>query len=229
MANLSTAAMPQVFTQGEEKKRDISGLSFDVLGEIYEPDVNLATWQRTLSDELQNEAESLLHKRPKFSDRIIVEPRDIEHSLQQSFPQLHDKAHLMADLQLLTTMFSVLFGDSAVGVRLAIIDSPMCPKFHVDHVPCRLITAYTGTGTQWLPHDCADRSKLGRGSHGKSDDESGLYASTDHIQQLLPGDVALLKGEMWAGNEGAGLIHRSPAASSTTPRLLLTLDFVKAQ
>ena len=76
--------------------------------------------------------------------------------------------------------------------------------------------AYTGTGTQWLPHDCADRSKLGRGSHGKSDDESGLYASTDHIQQLMSGDVALLKGEMWAGNEGAGLIHRSPTASSTT-------------
>jgi len=38
-------------------------------------------------------------------------------------------------------------------------------------------------------------------------------------------DVALLKGELWEGNEKAGLVHRSPAVPADHRRLLLTLDF----
>jgi len=37
--------------------------------------------------------------------------------------------------------------------------------------------------------------------------------------------VALMKGEKWPGNKGAGLVHRSPAVAAREPRLLLTLDF----
>ena len=45
------------------------------------------------------------------------------------------------------------------------------------------------------------------------------------IQQLQSGDVAVLKGELWAGNENAGLVHRSPAVGSGANRLLLSMDF----
>ena len=34
-----------------------------------------------------------------------------------------------------------------------------------------------------------------------------------------------LKGELWEGNETAGLVHRSPALAKDERRLLLTLDF----
>ena len=70
--------------------------------------------------------------------------------------------------------------------------------------------------------------KLGAGSAGLSDAESGLYPTKDAIQTLAAGDVALLKGESWEGNEGAGLVHRSPAVKSGQQRLLLTLDFAVA-
>lgn len=60
----------------------------------------------------------------------------------------------------------------------------------------------------------------------KADDETGIFNSANDIRQLNAGDVALLKGESWVGNEGGGLIHRSPHISSQTRRLLLTLDFV---
>jgi len=46
-----------------------------------------------------------------------------------------------------------------------------------------------------------------------------------HLQQLTTGDVALLKGESWVGNEGYGLVHRSPNLENQKKRLLLTLDF----
>lgn len=46
----------------------------------------------------------------------------------------------------------------------------------------------------------------------------------DNIQRLQAGEVAVLKGEKWQGNEGAGLVHRSPAAQQG--RLLLSLDWL---
>ena len=101
----------------------------------------------------------------------------------------------------------------------------MCPKFHVDHVPCRMVTTYTGVGTQWLPNAVVKRDKLGIGSAGKSDQDSGLYGNEADIRQMASADVALLKGEGWQGNQNAGLVHRSPAIPSGESRLLLTLDF----
>lgn len=38
--------------------------------------------------------------------------------------------------------------------------------------------------------------------------------------------IGLLKGERWEGNEGHGIVHRSPRLTPQAPRrLLLTLDF----
>ena len=47
-----------------------------------------------------------------------------------------------------------------------------------------------------------------------------------YIQHLSEGDIALLKGDEWEGNEGFGVIHRSPSLNDNETRLLLTLDFV---
>ncbi|MGF1817619.1 DUF1826 domain-containing protein, partial [Vibrio splendidus] len=84
---------------------------------------------------------------------------------------------------------------------------------------------YHGVATQWLPNESVDRSKLGRGSNGQPDPISGLYSDESDIQKMASGDVALLKGERWSGNENRGLVHRSPVTSSNETRLLLTLDF----
>ena len=69
------------------------------------------------------------------------------------------------------------------------------------------------------------REKLGIGSAGKPDTDSGLYRSENDIQQMTLADVALLKGEAWQGNQGAGLVHRSPALPKGQHRLFLSLDF----
>lgn len=63
-------------------------------------------------------------------------------------------------------------------------------------------------------------------NNGKPDSQSGLYKNQHDIQQLSCGDVALLKGELWEGNQNAGLVHRSPSVDQGQNRLLLTLDFV---
>ena len=135
------------------------------------------------------------------------------------------ESELCENIAELVDMFCCLFELKAVGLRLSVLDSAMCPRFHVDRIPCRLATTFQGVATEWLPHETVNREKLGRGSNGKPDSQSGLYHNQHDIQQLKCGDVALLKGEIWEGNSHAGLVHRSPALSAAERRLLLTLDF----
>ncbi|MCR9390852.1 DUF1826 domain-containing protein [Vibrio alginolyticus] len=133
---------------------------------------------------------------------------------------------LSEDVALIVDMFCCLFEVKEAGLRLTRLDSPMCPKFHFDRVPCRLVITYTGRATEWLTNDTIDRTKLGAGSLGQPDHLSGLYDSESAIRRMQPGDVALLKGSGWEGNEATGLIHRSPHVADNERRLLLTLDFI---
>ena len=135
-------------------------------------------------------------------------------------------AALSEDVALIVDMFCCLFGVEEAGLRLSTLDSAMCPKFHVDQIPCRLVTTYTGTATQWLENNDVDRSKIGRGSVGVTDDLSGSFSSDLAVKQMHSGDVALLKGSGWKGNESMGLVHRSPELMLNERRLLLTLDLV---
>ena len=48
----------------------------------------------------------------------------------------------------------------------------------------------------------------------------------EDIEQLETGHIALLKGDAWNGNEGLGIVHRSPHAKDHYKRLYMTVDFV---
>ncbi|MBN7796086.1 DUF1826 domain-containing protein [Parahaliea mediterranea] len=195
----------------------------DALAGIYRDEVNLAVWQRQPDPSLAAEARWLLADQG-FNGLKLTLPTARLASFDRFLPGLESCPRLRADLHLLSDMFSCLFDLQCVGLRLGALTSAMCPKFHVDRVTCRLICTYTGAGTEWLPNHSVDRGKLGVASGGLDDAASGLYPSPRAIQQLAAGDVALLKGEAWQGNEGAGLVHRSPAVETGQPRLLLTLD-----
>ena len=197
-----------------------------MLADIYKDDVNLSNWQRTLSTELLNAAQHLLKSDHTFRISTSVTPENTFDSLYDTLGANNEAQLISTDVAEIVSMFCCLFDLKEVGLRLTTLDRAMCPKFHVDRVPCRLITTYSGIATEWLPHNLANREKLGVGSKGKTDSESGIYANSSDIQQLTAGDVALLKGESWIGNEGGGLVHRSPQLSKDNKRLLLTLDFI---
>ena len=194
-----------------------------VLADVFEESVNIAVWRRELAGELQNAAASLVAATKSLNVSITVSPDSVFDSIRESLGA-DSACALSKDIAALVKMYCYLLGIKRAGLRLAKLDKAMCPKFHVDRVPCRLITTYLGPATEWLPHNAVDRSKLGLGSGGLSDLESGLMKSPGDIEQLNFGDVALLKGELWDGNEDAGLVHRSPAASASDLRLVLTLD-----
>jgi len=221
-----TIASPTALSQAVTPKtrRAVIGATPDSLADICEEGVHLSVWQRQLNPELTEECQAFVDHKGFNSHRLVL-PTAKVLNLSKALPGLADFPNLRADIELLADMYSCLFDLIGVGLRLTTLTDTMCPKFHVDRVPCRLITTYVGPGTEWLPHDSVDRSKLGAGSGGLSDAESGLYPPTQSVQALAPGDVALLKGELWEGNEAAGVVHRSPAVAPGQRRLILTFDF----
>jgi hypothetical protein len=209
-----------------QQRHSIMGGQSDILSSIYQQEINIAIWQRSLSNSLKQSAETILSAKPSLEILAVLSPRDAFETVQKALGPSQESEVLAKDIAQLVDMFCSLFEQKRAVLKLTTLHRAMCPRFHVDWVPCRLITTYQGVATEWLPHNVANRSKLGTGNMGKPDELSGLFDSSSDIKQLNCGDIALLKGEIWENNEGAGLIHRSPQLSGGTRRLLLTIDFI---
>ncbi|WP_258070062.1 DUF1826 domain-containing protein [Acidovorax radicis] len=140
-------------------------------------------------------------------------------------PLLRGRGALMHDIEGLSKLFGDVTGACAVRIRFEVISSVQCPRFHVDNVKARLLCTYRGIGTQWLDERDADRSKLGGGAGGLSDEASGLILHPAAVRTLTPFAIALLKGRQWAGIKERGAIHRSPPMSPMHgPRVLVAID-----
>ena len=207
-------------------RRYSQGNHLEVLTDIYQENTNIAIWQRSLTNQLIQAADNILETQSNLEQLMVLEPEDAFIKVYKILGETQDAEVLAHDIAKLVDMFCCLFDVTRAALRLTVLDRAMCPRFHVDRVPCRMITTYQGVATEWLPHHLADRSKLGLGNMGKPDEVSGLFECTSDVRQLGFGDVALLKGELWENNEGAGLIHRSPQLIGNTRRLLLTIDFI---
>lgn len=193
----------------------------DVLTQIFNQGVNLACWQRTLPQQIQQYLVYLTGS--GFNQlRCVTRLNDLVDLLQQELPEHAAKSDFIEDVYQVADMYSCLMEAQELGVRLTKLTAAMCPRFHTDKLPCRLITTYAGCGSEWLPDSAVNRDYLGPQGHGK---ETRLYADqADKIQQLSSGDVALFKGDGWQGHENRGIVHRSPALAPGQSRIILTLD-----
>ncbi len=195
-----------------------------VLADIYDANTEIAIWKRELPASLRSTVVDFINASSTHKTSVAIASTDAQTTLYELLGHLTSR-EFCDDVALLVDMFCTLFELDQAGVRLSVLDNAMCPRFHADSIPCRLLTTYQGVATEWLHNEHVDRSKLGHGSNGKSDDESGLFKLANGVQQLNHGDVAILKGDLWSGNESKGLVHRSPNTGSAH-RLLLTIDMV---
>ncbi|GAC34971.1 DUF1826 domain-containing protein [Paraglaciecola polaris] len=220
----------QIIDHGDNRSADSVnyslGDSCSVLPDIYQEQNNLVIWQRTLSKDLLEHIAQCIEQNPRLNVEKAIIASSISDDLSMALAPLGFNGDLIENIGSLVDMFCCLFDLKRAGLRLKVLEQAMCPRFHVDWVPCRLVTSFCGPGTQWLTNEAVDRTKLGTGNNGLSDDQSGIYVDDRSIQAMTSGDVALLKGEGWFENEGAGLVHRSPPNSANEKRLLLTLDFI---
>jgi hypothetical protein len=201
--------------------RQTAGETPLALSDILEDGVNLALWQRQLPLHIAEFGALLVALNEPLAESMVIELANEDavpnlQDLASSCRDLEGYEGFIADVSWLVSAFACLLGAKRIGVRLRLLDKAMCPRFHVDHVPVRLITTYAGIGSQWLREGVMDRRKLSQADAEPS----------ERVEQIQCGEVALLKGTKWHGNEGYGLIHRSPALKADERRLILTLDWL---
>lgn len=195
--------------------RQTLGDSPQVLTEVLQDGVNLAVWQRQLPVHIDDFARLLLSLNMPLGEALTLELQDdgevpVLHEVAAGYRDLQGYEGFIADVSWLVGAFACLVGAKRVGLRIQALERAMCPRFHVDHVPLRLITTYAGPASEWLADGVLNRQEI----------------EPRHIRQLKAGDVAVFKGEKWLGNEGAGIVHRSPALGAGERRLILTLDWM---
>jgi len=203
--------------------QQVVGEQVEVFGEVLDAHVNLAVWQRRLPPATAAFATALLAREEALAESRVLELAHSESPVElgdllQGYGELPGHAAFIADVAWLVSAFACLLDAQRIGLRLRVLDKAMCPRFHVDHVPLRLITSYAGVGSQWLREGVMTRRRLG--------DPAAEPVDEARIERAAAGHVLLAKGEKWIGNEGGGLIHRSPQLPAGARRLLLTLDWL---
>ena len=196
--------------------------------QIYKPEHNIAIWQRK-SEQLQSEVAESITANPELSINAVINQNTIVADINKALEKLPQAEELKADLAQLVDMFCYLFELKRTGLRLRVLERAMCPRFHVDRVPCRLVSTYCGSGSQWLQNAGLDRTKLGAGHQGLSDEESGLMTASTKIHSLNVGDVkGIIKGETWhffiTKAKALCIAHQHSLLAKT--QLLVTLDFI---
>lgn len=142
--------------------------------------------------------------------RLILRPEKVRDALDQLFwaaglPDEPERLALRDDIVNLCETFSGLMNAPYLRVRLDVVTTNACKKFHIDAVTARLICTYRGTGTQY----------------GISSDGT----EPKQIYTVPTGVPLVLRGTLWPETPKSGLLHRSPPIFGTgETRLVLVLD-----
>ncbi|UOA32804.1 hypothetical protein DSM110093_02608 [Sulfitobacter sp. DSM 110093] len=142
--------------------------------------------------------------------RVILRPEAVCNALIEitdfhKMPDCPERNMLIEDASALALIFGDLMRCDHVQLRLDVVDTNACSKFHIDAVTARLVCTYRGTGTQ-----------CGISETGNDPVE---------ILTVPTGSPIILRGTRWPESPPAGLLHRSPPIAGTgETRLLLVLD-----
>lgn len=142
--------------------------------------------------------------------RVILRPDTVGQTINHlcdmtQMPKGSECHWLQDDITALATMFSNLMGASFLRLRLDVVTTNACRKFHIDAITARLVCTYLGTGTQY----------------GVSIDGQ----DPRRVFTVPTGAPILLRGTLWPEDPPSGLLHRSPPIEGTgETRLVLVLD-----
>jgi hypothetical protein len=185
---------------------------------IYEADIELISVARTHDDDPLLEASNTLVAQNNFKAQWSqrIDDTNKAYGLLAGKLTQNTACAFAREINLASDMLGCLLDCPSVGIRIATLHTPMCPRFHVDRVPCRLLFTLIGAGTQWIAHDDVDKALF-------TDRETTLepIKAGRSISQLSTRSWVLLKGGAW--DDGfAGVVHRSPRGAEA--RLLVSVD-----
>ncbi|WP_282603698.1 DUF1826 domain-containing protein [Paracoccus sp. PARArs4] len=119
-------------------------------------------------------------------------------------PDGPERRWLIDDIAECARVFGATMGTAWLRLRLDVIATDACRRFHADRVTARLVCTYRGTGTQY----------------GLADGDE-----PQHVATVPAGSPFVMRGTLWPPLPDRGLRHRSPSIQgSGETRLLLVLD-----
>lgn len=142
--------------------------------------------------------------------RIVMRPEAIRQAALDACeaagtPATAERDALLDDIDGLAAWFSQLMAARWLRLRLDVVTTDACRKFHVDALTARLVCTYRGTGTQY-----------GFAAPGQEPAE---------VHTVPTGAPILMRGRVWPNDPPAQFLHRSPPIAGTgETRLVLVLD-----
>ncbi|MEO1777299.1 MAG: DUF1826 domain-containing protein [Pseudomonadota bacterium] len=181
----------------------------DALGTFLRPGCVAAIWRR----HMPRDVGIWLDGQPPDSlprGRINVHPHAVEDAVcamcaGSGLQDGPERDWLVADASALAAVFSQLLSPRFLRLRLDVVNTNACRRFHIDAVTARLVCTYRGTGTQY-------------GVSTDGNDPARVFT-------VPTGAPILLRGTLWPTQPPSGLLHRSPPIEGTgETRLVLVLD-----
>lgn len=197
------------------------GDSPEVLAQVRQPGVSLGLWQRTPDAELAEylaRSLSVGYRLDRYEpgDTIDV-PAFIDQALPAGGAEAQADAGLRerfsADVQQLVARFRALRPESTshiLHLRLAVVERADCPVLHTDWVTLRMICTYVGAGCEYAAAYAVNRAALCRPLGSPAATNAAILRDPLGLRRMPTFSVGLMKGNGYPGQEGGGLVHRSP-------------------
>lgn len=133
--------------------------------------------------------------------RADVTAADADARAAAALEALHlDCPVLAADIAAVARSFLAQFGAARASLRVEVVTTNTCPKFHCDNIRVRVVTTYHGPGTEYV-----------------------FRATPDDIRRGPTGALMFLKGHQHPTHSDA-VLHRSPMVPPGEKRLCVVLD-----
>lgn len=197
----------------------------DGLGAIHRPDVNLCVWRRALDPSFVAWLAAARDAVSAAADATLDGLFPDASGLVADFPPGAGRDALRRDVEDVARRYARVMGVAHVDASLATVARDMCRKFHADYIGVRLLCTYSGPGTEWVDDAYVNRSAVLDPERPLSSANRALVPDLRRVQALAAGDVGLLKGHAYPGNDGRGVVHRSaPVEARGLRRVVLKID-----
>lgn len=200
---------PQSFCKAKTTPKVVQSHALEDFECIHDTDIEAVIFNRTVPSNVSSFLEGIIFNKDK-GERFFVPLNEVPDRAAHTLGELGitncaERTWLIEDIQKLSVQLEKILSTPNIQVRIGVVDSDSCRRFHRDTVKARLICTYRGPGTVY--------------GVTKPGNEPNLF------EYVRTGDPILLKGKLWSEPVDEALLHRSPRIEGTgVLRLVVVMD-----